>query len=239
MKYHSHNPFFSPYVTARVFPVSHRDSFCFVLCCCFFVVLCCILFAHSYLQHLVEEGGDVDEALPLTSRCTLVGRAALCDLIVRHESISRQVIFTPTPPTPPSTHPSPHSSQSTPSLHKHTLHINSTQPHPHPTISARRVPPRGRPLIDSSFFNQLINSRPTISARRVPPRRRREFRPRPRIVGRYLLRRLTVAFQPADEAHRRLRAQVRRVRDHVHLPPAQRAGRRREETEEGEWRAPD
>ena len=140
---------------------------------------------------------------------------------------------------PPSTHPSPHSSQSTPSLYKHTLHINSTQPHPHPTISARRVPPRGRPLIDSSFFNQLINPRPTISARRVPPRRRREFRPRPRIVGRYLLRRLTVAFQPADEAHRRLRAQVRRVRDHVHLPPAQRAGRRREETEEGEWRAPD
>ena len=32
----------------------------------------------------------MDEALPLTSRCTLGGRAALCDLIVRHESISRQ-----------------------------------------------------------------------------------------------------------------------------------------------------
>ena len=77
----------------------------------------------------------MDEALPLTSRCTLVGRAALCDLIVRHESISRQVIFTPTPPTPPPPPTPPHTPPNPPLPYTNTPYTSTLHSPTHTLLS--------------------------------------------------------------------------------------------------------
>lgn len=46
--------------------------------------------SNPYLAHL-DEGSDVDEVLPLRSRCTAFGRSAqLVDIVVKDESVSRQ-----------------------------------------------------------------------------------------------------------------------------------------------------
>lgn len=49
-------------------------------------------FSNPYLSHLAaEDGGDVDEVIQLSTPCTLFGRfTQVVDVLVRHESISRQ-----------------------------------------------------------------------------------------------------------------------------------------------------
>jgi len=49
-------------------------------------------YSNPYLAHrLDEDGGDVDETIRLSGRCTVIGRSSqLADLLVRHESLSRQ-----------------------------------------------------------------------------------------------------------------------------------------------------
>jgi len=48
-------------------------------------------FANPYLAHREEDGATVDEELHLNEACLIIGRStALCDSVIRHESISRQ-----------------------------------------------------------------------------------------------------------------------------------------------------
>lgn len=49
-------------------------------------------FANPYLVHLqTEAGGDIDEELPITTKCVIFGRKTeLCNVVVRDASISRQ-----------------------------------------------------------------------------------------------------------------------------------------------------
>ena len=48
-------------------------------------------YTNPYLSHLDDDGGGIDETLPLGVPSTVFGRSAeLADVVVRHESVSRQ-----------------------------------------------------------------------------------------------------------------------------------------------------
>ena len=46
--------------------------------------------SNPYLQHLADEGGGIDEVLPISGRATVFGRSSHADVVLREDSVSRQ-----------------------------------------------------------------------------------------------------------------------------------------------------
>ena len=46
--------------------------------------------SNPYLQHLADDGGDVDEVIAVSSACTIFGRSSHADVVLREDSVSRQ-----------------------------------------------------------------------------------------------------------------------------------------------------